>query len=174
MKGAGALSTWLADQIGQLAARRLHERHPEWAAAMLAEQAELQTAPGHLSWAFGALVASVRATECDLSYLGALAAGVLAMTVYQWTMDESLLTVAAVCVIGLCLGCFKPRSYLLSGVAIGAVVAAVNAFETLTGIRPTYEAYHHSLARVLAFSILVPPAVFASAVGRRLHFLLSG
>jgi hypothetical protein len=45
------------------------------------------------------------------------------------------------------------------------VVAGVNAFETLTGVRPAYEDVAHSLQHDAKWLVLVAPALLAAAVG---------
>jgi len=48
----------LADRLALLAAERLRRRYPDWADAMLSEQASLADGRGRLGWALGALRAS--------------------------------------------------------------------------------------------------------------------
>jgi len=162
----------LADALTSLAAACLSRQHPEWAEAILSENASLDQEPHQLAWALGALRASFL-VSVDAAYLAVLALAVLGMGLYQWSADESVMTLLVMCTLGLCLGCLKPNRFLLSGVAVGVVVAAVNGFERLTGIRPAYETHQHSFARILAWSALVLPATISSAFGRRVGLKLT-
>jgi len=49
---------------------------------------------------------------------------------------------------------------------IGLVVAGVNAFETLPGVRPASEDVAHNLRHDAKWLVLVAPALSAAAVGR--------
>jgi hypothetical protein len=89
------------------------------------------------------------------------------MAIYQWSADESLITLLVVAGLSLLLGFLRPSRFLVSGVAVGIVVAAVNAFETASGIRPSYEIHHHSWAHDLRSLALVAPALLSSALGRQ-------
>lgn len=160
----------LATAIVRVAAARLRRAHPEWADALLSEQANLARPREELAWALGSLRA---AAALEDPYALLLALAVAAMALYQWSADESLVTLAVMAALSLLLGCLRPSRCLLSGMAVGAVVAAVNAFETLTGLRPAYEAYSHTWAHDLRWLLLVPPAVASSALGGRVGAFVS-
>jgi hypothetical protein len=157
---------WLADALVRAAARRLRHRHPDWADAMIGEHASLGGHRDQLGWALGSLRASF-ALE-DVFYPAGLLISVMAMTLYQWSADESLVTLLVLSGLGLTLGLLWPTRFLISGVAVGMVVAAVNSFETLSGFRPAYEIYHHTWTHDLRWLLLVLPALASSALGRRL------
>lgn len=160
----------LAGTMVRVAAARLRRRRPEWAEALLAEQAHLPESHGGLAWAAGSLRAVLLLED---AYPWALALALAAMALYQWSADESLITLCVMAALCLMLGCLRPSRFVLSGLAVGAVVAAVNAFETLTGIRPAYETYNHTWAHDLRWLWLVPPAVLSSALGRQANALVS-
>ena len=63
------------------------------------------------------------------------------------------------------LGVLQPRRFWISGAAIGLVVAAVNTFETISGVRPAYETYQHTFLHDARWAVLVAPALIASGVG---------
>ena len=165
----------LAELLMRGAATRLRRRYPDFAEAMVCEAQALGDTE-RLRWAVGCLAASFRAPGMAevFAYPLALAAGVAAMVAYQWSADESLLTLALTCAIGLCLGLIDPRRFLLSGLAVGVVVTGVNAFESITGILPAYEAASHGLVRNLRWLVLAPPAVLCAAAGRELALRLHG
>jgi hypothetical protein len=156
---------WLADELVRAAAWRMRRRHPDWAQAMLSEHANLPERSDQLGWALGSLRASFAVG--DALYTPMLALGVLAMTLYQWSADESLATVSVLAALSLGLGLLRPSRFLISGVALGSVVAAVNGFETVSGVRPAYEIYNHSWAHDLRWLVLIAPAVLSSALGRQ-------
>ena len=153
----------LAETIVRAAATRLRRRHPEWADALTSEQEHLSGTEGELAWAIGSLRTALALAD---PYPLVLAAAVTAMIVYQWSADESLVTLGVMAALCMLLGGLRPPRFLLSGVMLGAVVAAVNAFETLTGLRPAYEIYNHTWAHDLRWLVLLPPAVVSSALGR--------
>ena len=149
------------------AARRLGRKHPEWAAAMASEDAYVQSEGERLRWAAGCAVASYRAPgmlEAAL-YPAALSLGLIAMTAYQWSADESVRTFAVLGLIGLGLGLLRPHRVIVSGLAVGLVVAAVQGFETVSGVRPAYETHLHTLVHCARWMVLVAPALTASALG---------
>ena len=163
---------WVADRLTRLAARRLRSRHPEWADAVLSENESLRDQPEQLDWAWGTLRASVAVEHQDLLYPAMLGLSVATMIVYQWCADESLATVLLLLALSLCLGLLRPRYFLLSGLAVGAVVAAVNGFEGVSGIRPAYEVHPRTLMNCVHWLVLVLPAMAGSAAGRVLALRL--
>jgi len=166
---------WLAELLLGHAAGRLRRQRPDWADAMVRESAEVASDDERLRWSGGCAYASYRAADAwrGIAYSVALLSGVVLMSIYQWSADESLGTVAVICLIGFALGLFEPRRSLISGAAVGAVVAVVNSFETLTGLRPAYETRVHSLLHDARWTFLIAPALIAcvigSYVGRRLR-----
>jgi hypothetical protein len=157
---------WMADALVRAAAKRLRHRHPDWADAMIAEHASLAGHRDQLGWAFGALRASY-----DLGggiYRAILLLSVMVMALYQWNVDEGFVTLLLLSGLGLMLGLLWPARFLISGLAVGVVVAAVNGFETLSGVRPTYEIYHHSLAHDFGWLLLVLPSMASSMLGRQI------
>jgi hypothetical protein len=157
----------LADLLMGHATRRLRGQRPDWAEAMKREGASLASDDERLRWSSGCIYASYRTSGGfnGIAYPAALVVGVALMSAYQWSADESLGTVAALCLIGFALGLVEPRRNLMSGIAIGAVVAAVNSFETLTGVRPAYETRMHSLLHDARWTFLIAPAFIACLVG---------
>jgi hypothetical protein len=164
----------LADLIMERAQRALRRQRPEWAEAMACESAAILSDDERLRWAASCALVSYRAPGAfDWAfYPGFLCAGVTLMTVYQWRADESLRTLVLLGMIGMTLGVIQPRRFWISGAAIGLVVAAVNAFETLTGLRPAYELYAHTFLHDAWWTVLVAPAMIASGVGGYLGRLL--
>jgi hypothetical protein len=157
---------WLADELTRLAVLRLRRSHPDWAEAMRSEHAALAGRPEQLGWAFGSLRASLSMTALrDIYYPAVLALAVVAMALYQWSADESLFTLLILSGLSLALGWLRPKHLWTSGLALGAVVCAVNGFETLSGVRPAYEVHHHTWAHDLRWLSLVLPALVCSAVG---------
>jgi hypothetical protein len=164
---------WLADRIARTAAQRMRRRHPDWAEAMLSEQASLAGEHDQLGWAFGALGASIVLPGAgDRYYAGVLGLSLAAMTLYQWSADESAVTLAILCLLALSLSFLRPDRFRVSGLAVGVVVAAVNGFETVSGLRPAYEIHAHSLAHDLRWLFLLAPALASSALGRRIGLCL--
>ncbi len=157
----------LADLLMGHARRRLRGQRPDWAEAMMREGAELESDDERLRWSSGCAYASHRTPEAFdwIVYPVALIAGVALMSVYQWSADEGLGTVAMICMIGVLLGMLEPRRVLLSAAAIGAVVTAVNGFETLTGIKPNYEIRFHTLVHDAKWTVFLAPALVACIVG---------
>ncbi|HWE45871.1 MAG TPA: hypothetical protein VG407_07565 [Caulobacteraceae bacterium] len=163
---APAWRAWLADLLMQLAASRLKATHPDWARAMLHERANLPDQDDPLGFAFGCLRASWAATDAvQALYPVALVAGVMAVTGYEWVGDGSVAAVALLVCVGLALGAISPRRSWMSALAVGLAVAAVIGFEAFTGIRPSHEVYEHSLVSAVRWSLLVLPALAATAVG---------
>jgi hypothetical protein len=158
---------WLAKRLLGHAAGRLRRQRPDWADAMMRENSELASDDERLRWSSGCAYASYRTADAwdRIAYSAALMAGVALMSVYQWSADESLGTVAVICLIGFALGLLEPRRSLISGAAVGAVVAAVNGFETLTGLRPAYETRVHSLLHDARWTFLIAPALIACVIG---------
>lgn len=159
---------WLADGLARAAAGRLRRRHPEWAEAVLNEHANLSGDEDQLGWAFGAWWASLDLSPGGAIYPMLLALSLTTMVLYQWSADESLITLGVLGLLAFMLGLLSPQRFLLSGVLVGAVVAAVNGFEALSGIRPAYEFMPRDLIHSLRWIVLVGPALAASAIGREL------
>jgi hypothetical protein len=167
------LRQWLANGLARAAAGRLRRRQPEWAEAVLSEHASLSGERDQLGWAFGAWRASLDLSPGGALYPLLLALSLTAMALYQWSADESLTTLGLLGALALMLGFLGPQRFLLSGLLVGAVVSAVNGFEALSGIRPSYELLPRDLLHSLRWIVLVLPAVAASAIGRQLsHRLL--
>jgi hypothetical protein len=166
MRGLGGWKRLLAALLMRYVERRFRRR-PDWAQAMAREGLEPLSDDERLRWSLGCAVAAYRASEGPEGaiYPPALAGGILAMAAYQWSADESLGTVAAICLIGLALGVLQPRRRAISGAAIGLVVAAVNSFETISGVRPAYEATAHSLVHDARWAVLIAPGLIASGIG---------
>ena len=160
----------LSELLMAHAARRLKRQRPDWASAMASEGLQLGSDGERLRWSSGCAYASYRTPEFmrALAYPVLLVLGVTLMSAYQWAADESLGTVAVICVLGVLLGVLQPRRSLISGVAIGVVVAAVNGFETLTGLHPAYEVRLHTLLHDAKWTVFVAPAIVACIVGRHL------
>jgi hypothetical protein len=156
---------WLAGVMVRLAARRMRRSHPDWAQAMMSEHANLCGQIDQLDWAFGSLRASLALGNGG--YPAVLALGVVAMALYQWSADESLVTLCLMAALSLLLGFLQPSRFLVSGVAVGVVVALVNGFETLSGLRPAYEIHQHSWTHDLRWLVLIAPALASSALGRQ-------
>jgi hypothetical protein len=163
-----ALHRWAADLLIRSAARRTRRRYPEWADAMLNESADLRAEGERLKWAIGCFAASLRlsVTGASAMYPIGLLLGIGNMTLYQWSADENLFTLLLLGLNGLALGVLKPQRFLISGMVVGSVVASVNIFEALTGIRPAYETVSHSVAHCLRWTTLVVPALLSAALGR--------
>ncbi len=157
----------LADAMMGHAERSLRRKHPEWADAMASESLATLSDDDRLRWSVGCVAAGYRAPGALewAIYPTLLGFGIALMTAYQWSVDENSLTVAMVSLIGVALGVLQPRRFWLSGTVIGLVVAAVNTFETITGVLPAYETYHHSLQHDARWIVLVAPALFAAVVG---------
>jgi hypothetical protein len=157
----------LADLLMSHAASRLGSQRSEWADAMARESSELFSDDERLRWSAGCVIAGYRARAAlvRITYPAALVVGVMLMAAYQWNADENLGTLAVLCLIGAALGVLEPRRNLISGTAIGLVVAAVNCFETISGARPAYEATAHSLPHDARWIVLVVPALIACAAG---------
>jgi hypothetical protein len=161
------LLRWLAARLLAHGSSRLGREKSQWADAMAGEAAYIATDEERLRWAAGCAIASYRASEglTGASYYAALAIGVAIMTAYQWSADESLMTVAVLSLIGLTLGALEPRRAWVSGLLVGLVVTGVNAFETLSGVRPPYEDAAHSLMHDARWLVLLAPALAASTAG---------
>lgn len=131
---------------------------------------ELQAVPSRerLRWAAGCVGASltVPGAGATLAYPVALAGCVGAMTLFQWSADEGVHTVLVIAALGLLLGLLRPERALVSGLAVGLVVAGVLAFETISGLRPAYETRMHTLLQDLGWTVLVGPALAAATLGR--------
>ncbi len=149
------------------AENRFRRKHPEWADAIASESASLGSDEELLQWSAGCAVASYRAPGAFdwAAYPAMLGVGIALMAAYQWTVDESLQTVAVVSLLGLALGVLRPRRNLISGATVGLVVVAVNVFETISGLRPSYETTAHSLLHDARWIVLVAPALIASMIG---------
>jgi hypothetical protein len=170
---ARSLSDGLSHELVRRAARRLRIAYPDWAEAVLAEHVAVEGGMPRLVWAAGVWIASLSVVRWDRGYAAALVGALTIITAYQWSADESMKTVVLICSLSLGLGALRPQAHVVTGLVVGAVVGAVNAFETLTGIHPGYEAVHHSLARLLAFIVFIPPALVASTLGRRISLAVS-
>jgi hypothetical protein len=156
----------LADLLTRLAARRLRATRPDWARAMLHERANLPQDADPLAWAFGCLRASWGATDAvQALYPFVLVAGVAAMVGYEWIGDGGLTAAVLLGGMGLLLGLISPQRLWISALAVGLAVAAVIAGETFTGLRPTHEVYEQSLASNLRWTLLIVPALAATAAG---------
>jgi hypothetical protein len=157
----------LASLLMWHAAWRLRRRYPEWVEAMASEGRTLACEQERSRWSAGCAIASYGAPGAfDWAiYPAALTGGILLMAAYQWRADESLRTVAVLAAIGFTLGLLQPGCAMVSGAAVGLVVAAVNGFETISGVRPAYEATTHSLMHDARWTLLVAPALLASLVG---------
>jgi hypothetical protein len=167
------LRYWLADHLTRAAAARLRPRHSDWADAVISEHASLADTDDRLRWAIGSWFASLDVTlSVDAFYPLLLTVSIATMTLYQWSVDESAATVMVLALLGLLLGLLSPRRFLASGLALGAVVATVTAFEALSGIRPAYEVHVHSLLHSTRWLIFILPTLFSSAVGRQLNLRL--
>ena len=156
----------LAAGLGWIAAQRLRRRHPDWADAMMSEQQNLPEGEEPLAWAWGSLWASFRLSGAPFSLL--LAAAIAALVLYQWSSDESLITVAFVTARALLLGAARPSRSVVSALILGSVVCGVNAFETASGVRPVYEQHLSSWAHDAVWLWFVAPAMAGAAVGRKL------
>jgi hypothetical protein len=168
-----AWCAWLAERLTDAAARRLSRSHPDWAEAIRGEHLGLAEHSDQLSWAIGAFGASfVVPGALKTFYPVALAAALTVMTLYQWSADENLLTLLMLTTLNLGLGLISPQRYLVSGILVGGVVAAVLVFETLSGILPGYEKRHHNLLQDLCWLGLLLPTLGASALGRNLGLRL--
>ena len=166
-----------AERLTRDAAGRLRGRYPTWADAMLNEYAclegEGEGEGERLWWAIGAFRASLTLSVAEVFYPFALAISLIGMTLYQWCADEGLTTLALLSALSVCLGALRPSRFFSSGAAVGAVVAAVNGFETFSGVRPAYEIHHHTMTHDLRWLLLVIPAIAASALGRKIGLKLS-
>jgi hypothetical protein len=167
MMAYAMLSRWLAARLMAHGLSRLGRRQPQWAQAMAGEAAYIATDDERLRWAAGCAIASYRASEgpAVAVYCAAVAIGVALMTAYQWSADESMTTVAVLTAIGLALGALEPRRVRVSGLLVGLVVAGVNAFETLTGVRPPYEDAAHTLIHDARWLVLLAPSLAAATAG---------
>ncbi len=164
------LRHWLADALVRAAAGRMRRRHPDWAEAMMSEHDALSGQRDQLGWAFGSLRASL--TLEDAFYPAVLVLAITAMGLYQWSADESLITLSVLSALAVVLGFLRPSQFLISGIAVGVVVCAVNSFETLSGVRPAYELYQHTWAHNLRWLMLILPALLSSAFGRQVGLRL--
>jgi len=157
----------LADLLMGHATARLHRARPEWADAMANERAFLSADDERLRWSAGCAVASYRAPHTfDWAvYPAALFACVMVVIAYQWSADEGLGTLTVIALTGLLLGMLRPERNLISSVAIGLVVSAVNGFETISGIRPAYEIRAHDLMHDAKWLLFIAPALIACVIG---------
>ena len=164
--GQGSLADWMMER----ARRRFARSHPEWAEAMAREGEQFASESQRLRWAVGCVAASFTIADPDdpISYGLALSAGVLLMGAYEWRADENVVTWALLGSLSLALGLLSPRRFWLSGLSIGCVIAGVSVFETLSGVRPSYEAHGHSLLHDACWSLLSLPALGAAGAGRLL------
>jgi len=157
----------LADLMMGHALGRLGRTRSEWADAMASENAWIGSDDERLRWSTGCAVASYRAPGAFdwPTYPAALLAGIVLMTAYQWSADEGLGTMVVLALTSLLLGMLRPGRNLLSGVAIGLVVSAVNGFETISGLRPAYEIHAHDLMHDARWLIFIAPALVACVIG---------
>lgn len=165
MNGMGA--RWLAAWLLASSARRLRTTRREWAEAMLAEAEMCASDVDRFRWALGCWVVSLRAScgARGIAYVAAVVAGLVGMTWYEWSADESRVTVVILSLITLLLGAMRPRQAVLSGVLVGLVVSGVTGFEALSGIRPAYEIQAQTLAHSVYWLILLPPALMSATLG---------
>jgi hypothetical protein len=102
-------------------------------------------------------------------YLLALGCAVLAVGTFEWRTDEDAVTLAVLVTASGALGAIRPRLFWVSALAVGSVVAILNLFTTLTGLRPIYEsaaeAKTHGAAYGLSLALLIVPALAAAAIG---------
>jgi hypothetical protein len=149
-----------------MARRNLRKTHGEWAEAMAAEAEACTTDVGRLRWAWGCWVASLRVGLAGcVPYPLALAVGAGVLALYEWNADEGGETVLVLGLIAVGLGLLRPRHAVLSGLSVGLVVAAVIAFEALSGVQPAYEVHHQTLGSCLHWTILVLPSLAAAVLG---------
>jgi hypothetical protein len=111
------------------------------------------------------------------AYQVALSFAVLAVGTCEWRTDEPTVTLAVLAALSGGLGALRPRLFWLSGLAVGSVVAILNLFTVLTGIRPGYEplfeAKSHGAAYDVSLAVLVVPALVAAAIGAAVRTLAS-
>lgn len=165
------LSAWLL----RSARRRLKRRYADWGEAMAVEEEACRAGSEQLRWAVGCWAASLRSGAPDwIGYKPALGSGLALMTAYEWSADESLVTVLVLSLIAVALGLLRPQRVIVSGTSVGMVVAAVMAFEALSGVRPAYETQEQTLGDCLRWTILLAPSLIAAMIGgeigRRLRF----
>ncbi len=166
------------DRIGRVAlrdaARRLGGPRGDWARAMEAEMDSCPSAAARWRWALGCWVASLRAPARagGATYPLSLVAGMALMAAHEWRADEGPATFVLLGLTTLALGLLRPRRAILSGLCVGLVVAAVLAFEVLSGHRPGYETRPQGWAQTLHWAALVAPALAAAWAGRALGRLL--
>jgi hypothetical protein len=165
------LAAWLLASAGA----RMGARRAEWGRAMLAEAEMCEGPRARLGWAWGCWVASLRAPRAfgGAAYGASLLAGLAAMTAYEWSADESQMTVLVLAGLAMALGALRPRQAVLSGSLLGLVVAGVMAFEVLSGIRPEYERQTQTFAQSIHWMILLVPSLgaagFGACIGRRVR-----
>ncbi len=149
-----------------MAQRNLRKTHGEWADAMAAEAESCPAGAGRLRWAWGCWVASLRVGLTDrMLYPLALLAGAGVLALYEWNADEGAATYLVLGLVACGLGLFRPRRACLSGLSVGLVVAAIIAFEALSGVQPGYEIHRQTLGNCLRWTVLVLPALAAAALG---------
>jgi hypothetical protein len=102
-------------------------------------------------------------------YLMALAGAGLAVGTFEWRTDEAMVTLAVLVMASGGLGALRPRLFWASALVLGSVVAILNLFTTLTGLRPIYEsaaeAKAHGAAYGISLAVLIVPALAAAAIG---------
>jgi hypothetical protein len=103
------------------------------------------------------------------AYIAALGCAALAIGTFEWRTDEDVVTLAVLVTASCALGALRPRLFWLSGLALGSVVAILNLFTVLTGIRPIYEsaaeAKSHGAGYDVSLAVLIAPALAAAAIG---------
>jgi hypothetical protein len=103
------------------------------------------------------------------AYLMALGCAALVIGFFEWRTDEDAVTLMVLVTASGALGALRPGLFWLSALALGSVVAVLNLFTTLTGLRPVYEtaaqAKAHGVAYGVSLAILIVPALAAAGVG---------
>lgn len=105
-----------------------------------------------------------------MPYAPALFIALLAVGFTEWSTDEDMVTMLTLVVTSALLAWWKPRRFVLSGLALGLVVPAIAVFSQITGIHPRYEsaaeAASHGPRYAASLLILIVPALVAAFVGR--------
>lgn len=157
----------LGDLLLRRAASRLRRTRPEWAQAMLSE-AERMESGERLRWAVGGWLVACRTPEAARSaaYGLGLLASVLGMAAYQWSADESLVTLGLACALVAALVLANPARVVVPALTVGLVVFAVNLLGTLTGVQPAYETHAHSVLHDLRWTLMAAPVLAVATLAR--------
>lgn len=161
----------LCRRLGAHLAHRLErdatDAHADWIRAMLVEGEACADGVDRFRWLCGCWRASLGLPGAldGPAYVAALTLGVLLMIAHQWVADEGLGTLACLGAVSLTLGLIRPRRSWTSGGVIGLIVAAVLAFELVSGVRPPYEHDGQTLGECLHWSVLAIPALLAAGIG---------